>query len=400
MGSRHSFGTTGRLLLALTLLLPLASPLRADAQTDALRPPNTISASFSPAPPLAFPNPTDSNSPSVWIGDRFVIFNSVAGQTARAVGTSLDDASSSNDDQTFGMAYTDDIGSGRWLESVVADEDTGRLYGWYHNEVPTECPQGVLLWPQIGAAMSDDDGETWTDLGIVVTPRAETVSCDTDHPVTNGGVGDFSVILDHNDDPGTHYAYFLFSSYGGDLDEQGISLARMLWIDRDRPLDPFSGESAVLKWDGQDWAAPGIGGRSTAIFHDADQVSWTSSANNGYWGPSVHWNVDLQTFIVLMNRSRGGNYDPDGIYMTYTATLDAPLSWTQPKRIIASGQGWYPQVVGDPSIRGTDKLAGSRARYFDQGQSTSYVQFTQEPPTAPAPASPRFRYREEQATLR
>jgi hypothetical protein len=158
-----------------------------------------------------------------------------------------------------------------------------------------------------------------------------------------------------------------------------VSFARMRWIDRDHPLDRFSGESAATKWDGQSWTAPGIGGRSEAIFHDPEQVSWTSSMNNGFWGPSVHWNVDLQKFIVLMNRSRGGNYDSDGIYLSYTTTLDAPASWAAPQRIIDSGQGWYPQVVGDAAVRGTDKLAGARARYFNQGRSSFFIDFASTP---------------------
>ena len=185
--------------------------------------------------------------------------------------------------------------------------------------------------------------------------------------------------------------YFLFSSYGGDLEEQGISFARMRWIDRDRPLDRFSGQSLVQKWDGEGWNADGIAGRSVAIMHDAAQVSWTSSDNRGYWGPSVHWNTDLHKFIVLMSRSGGGNYDPDGIYMTYTTTLDDPLSWAAPKLVIAKDQGWYPQVVGDPAIKGTDKLAGARARYFNRGASRFFIEFvdgaTLTPTTRTAPST-------------
>src|SRR5262249_14989679 len=155
----------------------------------------------------------------------------------------------------------------------------------------------------------------------------------------------------------------------------GISFARMRWIDRDHPLDPQSGQSRVLKWDGTDWTAAGIGGTSVAIFHDSEQVSWTSLQNNGFWGPSAHWNVDLQKFIVLMNRSKGGNYETEGIYMTYASTLDNPQAWTAPTLIIADNQGWYPQVIGNPDVQGTDTLAGSQARYFNQGYSDSYVVF-------------------------
>jgi len=280
-----------------------------------------------------------------------------------------------DEDGEAGSVYDDDVGSGRWLEAVIRDDDSGRLYGWYHEEVVSDCPQGERLWPQIGATLSDDDGVTWQDLGLILTPRDGTVTCDTEHPVTNGGIGDFSVILDNSVAPEDHYVHFLFSSYGGDLDEQGISFARMRWIDRDEPLDRLTGESKAIKWDGAEWNAPGIGGRSEAIFHDASQVSWTSDRNNGYWGPSVHWNADLRAFIVLMSRSGGGNYDPDGIYMTYTDSLDSPQAWAQPKLVIEKDQGWYPQVVGDQSIQGTDKLAGSVARYFNMGRSTFLISF-------------------------
>jgi hypothetical protein len=218
------------------------------------------------------------------------------------------------------------------------------------------------------------------------------VTCDTDHPVTNGGIGDFSVILDRNADPANHYVYFIFSSFGGDLEEQGISFARMLWVDRDQPFDRFSGQSQASKWDGSAWAAPGIGGRSVAIFHDSQQVSWTSAQNNGYWGPSVHWNVDLRKFIILMDRSKGGNYETQGVYMTYTTNLDEPRSWVAPKIIITDNQGWYPQVIGAPAVEGTDKTAGSGAerqtRYFNQGQSNFYITFTETPSISP-PDVPR-----------
>ena len=152
----------------------------------------------------------------------------------------------------------------------------------------------------------------------------------------------------------------------------------MPWLNRDDPLDVISGQSAARKWDGEDWVEPGIGGRSIAIFHDDQQVSWTSPDNNGYWGPSVHWNRDLQEFVVLMSRSVGGNYKSGGIYMTHTARLDRPSSWTFPQLIIKDNQGWYPQVIGERRIEGTDKVSGARARYFNQGRSDSFIVFTKQ----------------------
>ncbi len=372
--------------LGVVVALTISRP--AHAQTAAPIP-NLLTVTFTPAPALAFPNPTDSNSPAFWDDDAFYIFNSWGGQPRRARGTSIDNAADTNPGGSS-SAYTNEGTAGRWLEAVVRDDETGRLYGWYHEEIETPCPQGKRTWPEIGAAISADDGETWDDVGLILTPRDGSVTCDTDHPVTNGGIGDFSVILDRSPDPASHYIYFIFSSYGGDLEEQGISFARMLWTDRDEPFDRSSGRSQALKWDGSAWNAAGIGGRSVAIFHDAQQVSWTSAQNNGYWGPSVHWNSDLQKYIVVMDRSQGGNYVTQGVYMTYTTDLTNPASWATPKSIITDSQGWYPQVIGAPAIDGTDKAAGAgtslRTRYFNQGQSTLFVTFNM--PASPPPDTP------------
>ena len=363
--------------LAIAAVLALGSPAAAQTPPKSAVPRNEVDVTFAAAPPLEFPNPTDSNSPVVWDGDRLLVFNSIGGQPRRAVGTSINDAGNASPDDGR-SAFDDDVHTGRWLEAVVRDDASGLLYGWYHEEVRTDCPQGLRLWPQIGAVVSRDDGATWDELGLILTPREGSVTCDTNHPVTNGGIGDFSVILDGNSDPGNHYAYFVFSSYGGALEEQGISFARMLWIDRDQPVDRFSGESMACKWDGVGWNGSGLGGYSAAIFHDDHQVSWTSVANNGFWGPSVHWNRDLRKFIVLMSRSVGGNYESGGVYMTYTTALDDPRSWALPKLVLGN-QGWYPQVVGDAAIAGTDKLAGARARYFNQGSSSSLIVFRDAP---------------------
>ena len=79
------------------------------------------------------------------------------------------------------------------------------------------------------------------------------------------------------------------------------------------------------------------------------------------------WNPKMRRFIYA---------ESGGIYMTYTTGLDDPASWALPKLIISGNQGWYPQVIGDPSIKGTDKLAGSQSRYFDQGKSNQLIVFT------------------------
>jgi hypothetical protein len=295
------------------------------------------------------------------------VFNSFAGTPRRAAGSGIATAVDTDAGGERSSYANGDEGGGRWLEAVVRDSETGRT--WYHNEVEMTCPQGVLAWPRIGAVVSDTDGATWDDLGVILSPRENTLTCDTKHPVTSGGIGDFSVVLDRGTDDSGRYLYFIFSSYGGTLAEQGISFARRPWIDRDQPLGRFSGESKASKWSGEDWSSPGIGGYSESIFHDRRQVSWTSSRNNGFWGPSGHWNWELQKYIVLMNRSLGGSYRSSGIYMTCTTSLDQPVSWAQPKRIV------HPQVIDNADHKGTDAVGGAVSRYFIEGRSTSLILF-------------------------
>jgi hypothetical protein len=341
--------------------------------------PSLTRVQLAAATPLTMPNPVDSNSPAVWDGDNFYVFNSTAGQPRRAHGTSIEDAQDlPSDENRQNSVYSNDVGSGRWLEAVIRDDETGRLYGWYHNELQIQCPQGLMAVPQIGAAISDSDGAVWDDLGIVLTAREGTISCDTDHPVTAGGVGDFSVILDASADPSEQYAYFVFSNYSGDVEEQGISFGRMPWNDRDEPLDRFSGQSQVFKWYDGAWSEPGIGGASTSVFNDSGRVTWASVNNNGYWGPSVHWNTYLNRFVMLMDRSDRGNYHTEGVYMSTALDIANPATWIAPTKILDGSrdkQGWYPQIIGDVDGHGTDKVAGKTARYFNSGHSNFVIVF-------------------------
>src|SRR5881409_876884 len=99
--------------LSLFFSLGLACTTPAAAQNAASAPPpNQITTTFTPAPLLVFPNQTDSNSPLVWIGDELVLFNSVDGHPARAVGAQLQTERSEEDGEP-GSTYDDDVGRGR-----------------------------------------------------------------------------------------------------------------------------------------------------------------------------------------------------------------------------------------------------------------------------------------------
>lgn len=308
-----------------------------------------------PATPFRLPAHVDSNSPSHWRDDRFVIFMS-AGHPYRSEGRSLHELGSAEP-----VVFDNLLNGGRWIESTILAEG-GTLYGWYHHEPAGLCPGTDLTAPMIGALRSDDDGKSWHDLGFVLTARKGTLRCDAQNGYFAGGHGDFCVVLD----PEQHYLYFFFGNYAGDLHEQGVAAARMEWSHRDQPV------GHVWKWHEGDWREPGLGGKVTPIF--PAMTAWERPDCDAFWGPSIHWNTYLEHYVMLLNRAKGAGWVQEGIYVSFNTDVANPASWTQPQKILEGG-GWYPTVIGERTERGTDKLAGKTARFFMFGESAYEMVF-------------------------
>jgi hypothetical protein len=185
-----------------------------------------------------------------------------------------------------------------------------------------------------------------------------TLKCDTKNYYFAGGNGDFCIMLDHQ----TKYLYFFISTYPVDASQQGVGLARMAWADRDAPV------GKVTKLRNGTWSEPGIGGRATPIF--PARIDWHRSDADAFWGPSVHWNTHLGQYVMLLNRSKDGNWTQEGIYISYNPDVSNPTGWTTPVKILeATGADrWYPQVMGTAKGE-TDKLAGRVSRLFVRGTS-------------------------------
>jgi len=66
------------------------------------------------------------------------------------------------------------------MESAFRDDD-GTVYGWFHNEVPYQCPPwpdntpGYPIVVKIGALRSKDNGANWKDLGFVMEGSAASI---------------------------------------------------------------------------------------------------------------------------------------------------------------------------------------------------------------------------------
>ena len=261
----------------------------------------------------------------------------------------------------------------RWIEATHKARD-GKLYMWYHNEPP--LPGGRTA-PRIGTMVSTDNGLSWRDLGIVIKAPPGSNNDASANKYFVGGNGDFTVIADHENE----YLYFYTSTYHKDTAEQGVAVARMRYEDRDGPI------GKVFKWHKGEWTQPGLGGQVTPIF--TVQTDWHKPDADAFWGPSIHWNTHLKTWVMLLNRAKDKDWAQEGIYASFNPDLGAPAGWTQPVKILDAADleksKWYPQVVGiDTSRDETDKLAGKVARLFAAGVSKWEITFVRPGDDMPA----------------
>jgi hypothetical protein len=323
---------------ALTLLLSVLGVGAAAGQRVELR----------PAPPVSLPGISDSNSPVFWWNGAFTVIQSAAlpifsrgpgllGQLkARAV--ALD---------TYEHTPL-------WIESVWLDDD-GTLYAWYHHESPV-C-NGRLSMPVVGALVSDNGGESFRDLGIILAP-AEEPDCEAANGYFAGGHGDFTVLLDQE----REYFYIYFGNYGGSESSQGIAVARLAFSDRADPV------GKVWKFFNGGWGEPGLGGRVTAILPAS--VPWNRPDVDSFWGPSLHWNWAINRYVMLLSRACcEPGWPVEGVYISFNPHIGNPYGWSPPKKILDRGEArWYPQVIG-LEAGASDRLAGGVARLFLGGDS-------------------------------
>ncbi|MBI4062988.1 MAG: hypothetical protein HY401_01655 [Elusimicrobia bacterium] len=308
---------------------------------------------------IRFPAETDSNSPAVWFEGMLYLFNS-SGHPRRSIGYSLGTTGNPQ-----AVTFNNELSGRRWLEAVIADDD-GTFYGFYHYEPSVVCEGLDKTAPQIGAARSSDGGYSWIDLGIIIKNNDNRIRCDGANKYFVGGTGDFSVALDQD----KFYLYLYFTSYDGDLPEQGVAAARMLWSDRDQPV------GNVFRYHERLWIEPGINGRHTPIFPAAQ--SWFEENVDSFWGPSIHWNTELERYVMLLNRTNNKNFLSEGMYISFAGSPENADGWSGPQKILNTSS-WYPQVMGLEQGEGTDKQAGKKARFFVHGTSEYEIYFYAEP---------------------
>lgn len=334
-----------------------------DAQSS-----RTPSARLVSAARFVLPGEVDSSNPAVWsLVDgvaRLFVISSWGGVPTRASGASLD---SLHGDGPVG--FITHPGNGVWMEAIVPDA-AGAWYGYYHHERPADlCGRPDRQLPRIGAMRSVDQGQTWDDLGIVIDAPPGGEACDSANRFVLGGVGDVTAALD----AAGQDLFLYFSQYSKGV-AQGVAVARLAWADRDAPV------GKVSIWNSGAWlpATESEGGwrfpagtplvAASKPFHDR------SASDDVFWGPSIHWNTYLEQYVMLLNRAKNDQFGQEGIYVSYSPTLSDPSRWTAPVKLMSGGE-WYPQVIGEETGTGTDRIAGRRARFFMTGRSDRWIEF-------------------------
>lgn len=362
-----------------------------------------------PAPKIVYPgarvpevndkSQTDCHSPGFWDSEeqRLYIFNSWE-LPWRTSGTSLYDLGPSE-------PVTLDVlqNGGEWLEGIWKVPN-GKLYGWYHLEPDglqkpgdyygstkvqqekTETlrtmsiPPGSKFFeryptkPKIGALVSEDKGKTWKDLGFVLSAPEELVSTTSSDAWYFGGEGDFGTCVDKEEE----FVYFFITTFYGGKENQGLGFARMSLRDLGQPV------GKVWKWRDGAWQEPGIGGYAQPVIPVFED--WHSKQANAFWGPVVHWNTWLNTYVMFLNRVNDGTWNMEGYYVSFNPDISNPLGWSEPVKVLdgeearqatapdGSMTGWYVSIFPAEDYDNDNRI-GRRARLFATGTSLWEIEF-------------------------
>ena len=297
-----------------------------------------------------FPGEADSNSPAVWeIIDgvwRLSVLNSVAGAAQLSEGRSVQRLAAQGPIAFESAAPP----GGFWFESVI--RDTEAWYGFYHNEREgVVCPGSGKVWPRIGAARSEDHGRSWTDLGPILETPVETTRCATNNYYFVGGVGDFSAVLD----PDRQFVYLYYTQDRrrdgprrrvGGAPGLGRSrcpggprrrVERRVWLSPAQievPAGRVPTTAMLRPAPPPEWRFP----LASPLMVAGDRLDNGNGSVNVFWGPSIHWNTSIESYVMLLNQATSNEWKQGGVFVAYNPHIDDPGGWSVPVRLIQGGE--------------------------------------------------------------
>ena len=256
----------------------------------------------------------------------------------------------------------------RWFESILPGED-GYLYAFYHSEERNPCGFYIKT-PEIGMAISKDQGHTWKNLGVVVKNHDEENDCSALNGFFSNGTGDFAALYDRD----KKYVYIVYTNYPmqQQANTQGISTARIAASELANPV------GKAYKWYKGSYSEPGVDGKSSSIFKP--KINFRHSNPDAYWGPSIHYNTFINKYVMVMTRTKNGKstkelWPTEGIYVSVNDDMANPYGWSKPERLTHGGR-WYPQFIGfNKYTQDHTAEIGEWARFFMEGHSDYIVRF-------------------------
>ena len=214
----------------------------------------------------------------------------------------------------------------------------------------------------LGARCSEDEGLELALLPRDPAPAGSLADRSWQNGFFAGGYGDLSVVPARAGEA----LYLFFTSYHPDEDDagRGGTCACRRWTSRHRRSYGAAGW-VVVRRSNVGTAAMACGARFS---------SWRPGL---LLGPAVHYNRALDAYVMLLNRTAGGDGDllQEGIYASINTAIDDPAGWTPPLQIVRGG-AWYPQAIGLEEGCG-DTEAAAVGRFFMAGFSAWEIEIRQ-----------------------